>query len=82
MGLFKSKYERELDQLIARIDMNMSNNYKDNAQADFREFEAALKRFTEEGLIKGKACTFYEGRLTAYRSKLSGYTHKDQKPCW
>ena len=82
MGLFKSKYERELDELIARIDMNMSNNYKDNAQADFREFEAALKRFTEEGVMKGKTLYFYESRLKAYQSKLAGYTHKDQKPCW
>lgn len=82
MGLFKSKYERELDALIERIDMNMSNNYKDNAQADFREFEAALNRFIEEGVLKGKTRSFYEIRLRTYKSKLAGYTHKDQKPCW
>ena len=33
MGLFKSKYEKELDGIIADINMNMNNNYKDNAQA-------------------------------------------------
>ena len=31
MGLFKSAKERELDTIILRIEMNMSNNYKDNA---------------------------------------------------
>lgn len=82
MGFFKSRYERELDGLISKIEMNMSNNYKDNAQADFREYEATLKRFIEEGLLKGRTRSFYESRLQQYRSKLEGYTHKDQKACW
>lgn len=29
MGLFKSKTEKELDAIIQRLNMNMSNNYKD-----------------------------------------------------
>lgn len=31
MGFFKSKYEKELDGIIADININMNNNYKDNA---------------------------------------------------
>ena len=41
MVLFKSRYEKELDALMTKIDMNMSNNYKDNAQADFQELMAS-----------------------------------------
>ena len=37
MVLFKSRYEKELDALMTKIDMNMSNNYKDNAQAYFQD---------------------------------------------
>ena len=37
MGLFKSKEEKELEELIDRVEVNMSNNYKDAAQADFKE---------------------------------------------
>ena len=39
MGLFKSKAEKELDDIIRRLEMNMSNNYKDNAQDDLKELE-------------------------------------------
>ena len=42
MVLFKSRYEKELDALMTKIDMNMSNNYKDNAQADITR-SAVLK---------------------------------------
>ena len=47
MGFFKSKEEKELDQIILRLEMNMSNNYKDNAQANLREFEETLKKLKE-----------------------------------
>ncbi len=32
MGLFKSRAEKELDSIIQRLEMDMANNYKDNAQ--------------------------------------------------
>ena len=37
MGLFKSGNEKELERLTSRLEMDMANNYKDNAQADFCE---------------------------------------------
>ena len=30
--IFKNKYEKKLDEVIEEMQMNMSNNYKDNAQ--------------------------------------------------
>lgn len=82
MGLFKSKYEKELDTIILRINMNMSNNYKDNAQADLKKFEDRLNEMKAEGLLKDKACSLYESELGIYKERLKGYTHKDQKPYW
>ena len=32
MGLFKSKAASNMDMIMSRIDMNLSNNYKDAAQ--------------------------------------------------
>lgn len=43
MGIFKNKYERELDAIIFKIEMNMSNNYKDNAQMDRQDLEDTFK---------------------------------------
>lgn len=55
MGLFKSKYEKELDGIIADINMNMNNNYKDNAQAGLRRFDERLEEMLLQGLLKEKA---------------------------
>lgn len=41
---FKSKNEKVLEEILSRIDMNMSNNYKDAAQSAFAEFKSALQR--------------------------------------
>ena len=82
MVLFKSRYEKELDALMTKIDMNMSNNYKDNAQADFQELESRFTEKKEQGRLKEKTCLYYENRVSDYREKLKGYTHKDQKPYW
>ncbi len=82
MVLFKSRYEKELDALMTKIDMNMSNNYKDNTQADFQELESRLTEMKEQGLLKEKSRVYYENRVSDYREKLKGYTHKDQKPYW
>lgn len=82
MGLFKSRAEKELDAAMLRIDMNVSNNYKDAAQMDLVEFEELLISFEQGGKIKGKSLLYYEKRLGFYKEKLKGYTHKDQKPYW
>lgn len=82
MGLFKSKYERELDSFIERINMNMSNNYKDNAQADFRALEARYVQLKELGVLKEKDIAAFESQIGIYRERMKGYTHKDQKPYW
>lgn len=82
MGFFKSAAEKELDRIIARIEMNMSNNYKDAAQEDFAELEKTFQEFAEAGKLKEKAKQQYESILDRYRVKLRGYTHKDQTPYW
>ncbi len=83
MGLFKNRYERELDAIIFKIDMNMSNNYKDNAQMDLQEFEDTFNtEFCQQGKPKEKTQKKYESILETYKVKLKGYTHKDQKPYW
>ena len=49
MGLFKSKAEKELDSIIQKIDINMSNNYKDAAQVGLKELELAVN-YLNQGL--------------------------------
>lgn len=80
--LFKNKYEKKLDEILVEMNMNMSNNYKDNAQKNLEEYEAALTRFIETGRLKEKSQNKYSEILTSYKERLKGYSHKDQKPYW
>ena len=82
MGLFKSKAEKELDKIILKLEMNMSNNYKDNAQANLRELEEALDTFRESGDVKDAVIARYDSIIDTYKQKMKGYSHKDQKPYW
>lgn len=82
MGLFKSKYEKEMDSIISKLEMNMSNNYKDAAQNNLRELEEAFDNFVSQGKLKDKTQAEYGKKIEAYKVKMQGYTHKDQKPYW
>ena len=82
MGLFKSKTEKELDAIIRRLEMNMSNNYKDNDQNDLKELETMIDTFKTLGTAKPAVLTKYEGILKELKVKMKGYSHKDQKPYW
>ncbi len=82
MGLFSSREERELDIIIARIESNMANNYKDAAQENFRELEEAFREICESGKFKEKKQKKYEDIIETFRARLKSFTHKDQKPYW
>ena len=57
MGFFqkfiRTKEEKELLLYIERIEMNMSNNYKDAAQMNLAELEEKLALFVEQGRMSG-----------------------------
>ena len=62
--------------------MNMSNNYKDNAQDDLKELETMIDAFRALGNVKRGILTKYESILAEFKEKMKGYSHKDQKPYW
>ena len=82
MGFFKTKEEKELDSIIRRMEMNMSNNYKDNAQDNLKELEVTLNVLRSSGGLKPALIQKYESILDSYKIKMQGYTHKNQKPYW
>ena len=80
--LKKSRAKNELEGIIYRIESNMANNYKDAAQDAFKEFEVRLNEMLEAGLLSDKQKLNYEIKLSGYKIKLQGFTHKDQKATW
>lgn len=82
-GFFnKSGKNKQLDGIIQKIEMNMSNNYKDAAQANLKELETTLKELTEAGRLSDKQQTYYEEILHSFKERMKNFTHKDQKPTW
>lgn len=73
---------KQLDAIIQRIEMNVSNNYKDAAQSGLKDLEAELKRLEDAGKIEEKSKAYYEERLSSFKKKMKNFTHKDQKPTW
>lgn len=84
MGLFDKFKTREssLEGLITEIESNMANNYKDAAQSAFKELIERFDELMNAGKLNDKQKAFYSDIIERYKSKLQGYSHKDQKPYW
>lgn len=82
MRLFKTKNEKELESIIQQLEINMSNNYKDNARDDLKKLEETLHALRESGGIKPAILSKYESILVSYKEKMKGYSHREQKPYW
>ena len=80
--LFKSRYENEMDRIVNKMVMNLSNNYKDNAQSDLKDLIETYEEFKAQGVLKEKTLKKYEDIIETYKERLKGYGHKDQKPYW
>lgn len=82
-GFLKNgKIYKELDEIIAQIDSNVANNYKDAAQEAVGCLEEKINEFWENGQLSEKKKLEYSARLTRYKRELEEFTHKDQKPYW
>lgn len=73
---------KELEAVLAKLEMNASNNYKDAAQLNLAEFEELLENFKCSGKLSEKQREHYEEELRVYRERMKRFTHKDQKPTW
>ena len=73
---------KELEEILFRLEANLSNNYKDNARDNLIELENKFNELKESGKLSEKNVTKYGAILEDYKAKMKGYTHKDQTPYW
>lgn len=73
---------KQLEAAIAKLQMNMSNNYKDAAQADYKDLIELYRKLSEAGVLSDKQNAHYKRVIEDYSVKMQNYTHKDQKPYW
>ena len=63
---------KELEALLLELKNDAANNYKDNAQDDFRRLTARA------GKLSGRQLEYYEKEIDSYREMLKEYTHAEQ----
>lgn len=73
---------KKLDEIVQSIQMNFSNNYKDAAQLNLKEFENTLEQLENENKLSDKQKVYYREKLAAFKEEMKNFTHKDQKPTW
>lgn len=82
MFWFQKGHNKTLNAILIKLEQNMANNYKDNAQEDFREFCRLFDEMETQGGLKGKQLDYYKKKRQEYEESLKSFTHKDQKPYW
>ncbi|MBQ4354014.1 MAG: hypothetical protein IJC71_03880 [Clostridia bacterium] len=75
MPLFRSKAARELDAIIAELQANLENNYKDTAHAAREKLGRRLEELRSEGKISEKLYKKYFVIYHEYSVKMTGYRH-------
>lgn len=73
---------KTLEAMIEKLQMNMSNNYKDAAQEDYKELMKLYDELLCKGGLSDKQTGYYKDVIDEYSIKMKDYTHKDQKPYW
>ena len=74
-----SKKNKELEFILLKLHANASNNYKDAAQDNYREFLGKFEELKAAGKMKGKQAAYYEEQIRKLEPEMKNYTHYDQK---
>ena len=72
MGLFNKK-DKELEEVINQIRVDLSNNYKDNAVENIKKLEELLDEKISAGKLKEKDITEYKNQLTHFKEDVANF---------
>ena len=72
MGLFNKK-DKELEEVINQIKVDLSNNYKDNAVENIRKLEKLLEEKRAGGKLKEKNAASYSEQLDAFKKDVASF---------
>jgi len=73
---------QQLEIILQKVQINMSNNYKDEAQANLKEFHSAFTELLNTDKLNEKQKAYYMNKLNILKEQMKNYTHKDQKTTW
>lgn len=74
-----SKKNKELEEILLRLHANASNNYKDAAQDNYRQFLKMFEEYKAQGRLKTRQISYYEEIIKELEPQMKKYTHFDQR---
>lgn len=77
---FTNKKNKELEDILLSLHANASNNYKDNAQRNYKEFLQLYDQLKADGKLKAKQITYYEEVMKELAVSMKNYSHFEQRP--
>ncbi|MBQ8333269.1 MAG: hypothetical protein IJX93_05800 [Clostridia bacterium] len=75
LKLFKNPAVTELEEIVADMQANLENNYKDAAQAAREKLKRRLDELYAEGKLKEKDYKLFSVIYTEYSVRMTGYHH-------
>lgn len=74
-GFIKSSAVRELERIVAELQANLENNYKDSAQAARLRLKDRMDKLLADGKLSEKEYRKFSIIYTEYSVKMTGYHH-------
>jgi chromosome segregation ATPase len=77
-SFFKKETHSELEQILTRLHLNASNNYRDATKEDLEELKERYAELLDAGKLNEKQIEHYRIKITEYTGKLQNFSHKTQ----
>ncbi len=75
LRLFKNPAVRELEEIVADMQANLENNYKDAAQNLRKLFKEKLDAYQNAGKLSAVEYRKYAVLYTEYSERMTGFKH-------
>ena len=72
---FRRKTKRELEQILIIMKANAENNYKDSAQANYKEFKKKFEELQSAGQLSDRQIAYYDEIKKKYLIEMQGFRH-------
>lgn len=75
LSFFRSPAVKELEEILAELQSNLENNYKDSAQNALSRLKTRTEELRAEGKLNDKQYKRFSVLCTEYSVKMTGYHH-------